>query len=56
MEAFNAVVFFRQKSGRYNHVLKTDLTVKDEFRIIYYEGEITFALAGSTNSLKINRS
>lgn len=45
MEAFNAVVFFRQKSGRYNHVLNTDLTVKDEFRIIYYEGEITFALA-----------
>ena len=36
MEAFNAVVFFRQKSGRYNHVLNTYLTVKVEVRIIYY--------------------
>jgi len=44
-QAFNGVVAFRQASGRFNHVLNTDLTVKDAFRIIYYEGEITFALA-----------
>jgi len=45
MKAFKGVVAFRQPSGRYNHVLNPDLTVKNEFRIIYYEGEITFALA-----------
>ncbi|MFC6288886.1 glycosyl transferase family 1 [Levilactobacillus angrenensis] len=44
-QVFNGVIAFRQPSGRYNHVLNPDLTVKDAFRIIYYEGEITFALA-----------
>ncbi|AYM02950.1 glycosyl transferase family 1 [Levilactobacillus yiduensis] len=45
MQAFRGVVAFQQASGRFNHVLNPDLTVKDAFRIIYYEGEITFALA-----------
>jgi len=42
--AFAGVTKFLQPNGRFNHVLNTDLTVKDAFRIIYYEGEITFAL------------
>ncbi|MCH4123093.1 MAG: glycosyl transferase family 1 [Levilactobacillus sp.] len=44
-QAFNGIIAFRQPSGRFNHVLNPDLTVKDAFRIIYYEGEITFAMA-----------
>lgn len=43
-QAFRGVVAFRQPTGRFNHVLNPDLTVKDSFRIIYYEGEIAFAL------------
>lgn len=44
VQAFRGVVAFRQPTGRFNHVLNPDLTVKDSFRIIYYEGEIAFAL------------
>lgn len=33
------------QTGAYWHVLNRDLTRKDEFRTVYYDGEATFALA-----------
>lgn len=33
-----------QEKGTYYHVLKGDLTRKEEFRTVYYDGEATFAL------------
>lgn len=44
LQAFRSVVAFRQPTGKFNHVLNQDLSVKDSFRVIYYEGEIAFAL------------
>lgn len=44
-QAFAGITSFLKPSGQFNHVLNADLTVKDAFRIIYYEGEITFAMA-----------
>ena len=32
------------EEGSYIHVLNDDLTVKDEYRTVYYDGEATFAL------------
>ncbi|MFU1801549.1 hypothetical protein ACM28O_14090 [Lactiplantibacillus pentosus] len=45
MKAFKGVPFFRQSSGKLIHVLNPDLTVKAAYRIIYYEGEVAFALS-----------
>lgn len=45
LQAFRGIEAFRQADGRFNHVLRSDLSVKDAFRIIYYEGEIVFAMS-----------
>lgn len=41
----NGLPHFRTADNGFIHVLHTDLSVKDKFRVIYYEGEITFALS-----------
>ncbi|WP_054711931.1 hypothetical protein [Secundilactobacillus paracollinoides] len=41
----NGLKYFRTADNGFIHVLHTDLSEKDKFRIIYYEGEITFALS-----------
>lgn len=33
-----------QSTGKYTHVLNPDLSVKEEFRTVYYDGEASFAL------------
>ncbi|MFB9769702.1 glycosyl transferase family 1 [Lactiplantibacillus modestisalitolerans] len=45
MKVFKGVPYFRQASGKLVHVLNHDLTLKDAYRIIYYEGEVVFALS-----------
>lgn len=42
----NGIIAMRNdETGHYNHVLNyPDFTIKDKFRIIYYEGEAVFAL------------
>ncbi|WP_261810262.1 glycosyl transferase family 1 [Levilactobacillus humaensis] len=45
MQAFRGIEAFRQPDGRFNHVLRSDLSAKDAFRVIYYEGEIVFAMS-----------
>ncbi|MCG0790972.1 hypothetical protein IMAU10566_01296 [Lactiplantibacillus plantarum] len=45
MKAFKGVHFFQEPSGKLIHVLNPDLTVKAAYRIIYYEGEVAFALS-----------
>ncbi|TAS71685.1 glycosyl transferase family 1, partial [Lactiplantibacillus plantarum] len=45
MKVFKGVHFFQEPSGKLIHVLNPDLTVKAAFRIIYYEGEVAFALS-----------
>jgi len=45
MKAFNGVPYFREASGKLNHVLNTDLTLKAAYRTIYYEGEVAFGLS-----------
>ncbi|AVK61570.1 glycosyl transferase family 1 [Lactobacillus sp. CBA3605] len=44
-KAFKGVPFFREASGKLNHVLNTDLTLKSAYRTIYYEGEVAFGLS-----------
>ncbi|KRM12019.1 beta-L-arabinofuranosidase domain-containing protein [Paucilactobacillus suebicus] len=44
-QVLEALKYFQRKDHGYLHVLNTDLTLKDKFRVIYYDGEITFALA-----------
>jgi len=45
MKAFKGVPYFREPSGKLNHVLNRDLTLKSAYRIIYYEGEVVFGLS-----------
>ncbi|MGN0667455.1 MAG: glycosyl hydrolase family 88 [Huintestinicola sp.] len=45
IELGNGILEMRRKNGRYVHVLNyPDLTLKDKFRTVYYDGEATFAL------------
>ncbi len=39
------ITMFDKKTGKYFHTLNRDFSKKDEFRIIYYDGEATFALS-----------
>lgn len=43
-KVFKCVPAFIQPDGKLVHVLNPDLSVKNAFRIIYYEGEIVFGL------------
>ena len=49
----NGIITFQQKDGSYIHSMNTDYTLKDEFIIVYYDGEATYALL---NQYKVTKN
>lgn len=40
----NAIMSMQNNDGSYNHVLNLDLSIKETYRTVFYDGEATFAL------------
>ena len=40
----NGIIYMQKKDGSFNHIYNPDLTLKETYRTIYYDGEATFAL------------
>lgn len=56
----NGILWMQQDSGKFNHVLSEDFTLKDEYRTVYYDGEATYALLKyyglSKNEIYLNQA
>ena len=51
----NGILYMQNESGGFNHVYNMDFTLKEPYRIIFFDGEAMFALAkayGATGSKK----
>lgn len=51
----NGIIYMQRADGGFNHVYNTDFTLKEAYRVIFFDGEAMFALAkayGTTGSEK----